>query len=65
MALAIGIDQEQFTFRMVGAARREDRIRMTAEWVLVQFEQFYTEFLEVPYQAKPRSSSSTTAPRSG
>ncbi len=52
MALAIGIDQEQFTFRMVGAARREDRIRMTAEWVLAQFEQFYTEFLGVPYQAK-------------
>ncbi len=52
MALAIGIDQEQFTFRMVGAAQREDRIRMTAEWVLAQFEQFYTEFLDVPYQAK-------------
>ncbi|MFZ9037723.1 MAG: isocitrate dehydrogenase kinase/phosphatase AceK regulatory subunit [Gammaproteobacteria bacterium] len=52
MALAIGIDQEQFTFRMVGAAQREDRIRMTAEWVLAQFEQFYAEFLDVPYQAR-------------
>jgi isocitrate dehydrogenase kinase/phosphatase len=52
MALAIGINQEQFTFRMVGAAQREDRIRITADWVLAQFEQFYTEFLEVPYRAK-------------
>jgi len=52
MALAIGMDQEQFTFRMIGASRREDRIRITAEWVLAQFEQFYREFLEVPYQAK-------------
>ena len=52
MALAIGMDQEQFTFRMVGASQRKDRIRITAEWVLAQFEQFYREFLEVPYQAK-------------
>jgi isocitrate dehydrogenase kinase/phosphatase len=52
MALAIGMDQERFTFRMVGAGLREDRIRITAEWVLAQFEQFYREFLEVPYQAK-------------
>jgi isocitrate dehydrogenase kinase/phosphatase len=52
MALAIGLDQEQFTFRMVGARDREDRIRITAEWVLAQFEQFYNEFLEVPYRAK-------------
>jgi isocitrate dehydrogenase kinase/phosphatase len=52
MALAIGNDQEQFTFRMVGAAQREDRIRITADWVLAQFDQFYNEFLEVPYRAK-------------
>ncbi len=52
MALAIGLDQEQFTFRMVGARDRENRIRITAEWVLAQFEQFYNEFLEVPYRAK-------------
>jgi isocitrate dehydrogenase kinase/phosphatase len=52
MALAIGLDQEQFTFRMVGARNREDRIRITADWVLAQFEQFYNEFLEVPYRAK-------------
>jgi isocitrate dehydrogenase kinase/phosphatase len=52
VAIAIGLDQEQFTFRMVGASRREDRIRITAEWILAQFEQFYAEFLEVPYQAK-------------
>jgi isocitrate dehydrogenase kinase/phosphatase len=52
MALAIGLDQEQFTFRMVGASNREDRIRITADWVLTQFEQFYDEFLEVPYRAK-------------
>ena len=52
MALAIGLDQEQFTFRMVGARNREDRIRITAEWVLAQFEQFYHDFLEVPYSAK-------------
>ena len=52
MALAIGLNQEQFTFRMVGASRREDRIRITADWILAQFEQFYREFLEVPYQAK-------------
>ena len=43
---------EQFTFRLVGASNRENRIRITAEWVLEQFEQFYQEFLEVPYQAK-------------
>ena len=43
---------EQFTFRLVGANNRENRIRITAEWVLGQFEQFYQEFLEVPYQAK-------------
>jgi len=52
MALAIGLDQEQFTFRLVGASNREDRIRITAEWVLDRFEQFYNEFLEVPYRAK-------------
>jgi isocitrate dehydrogenase kinase/phosphatase len=52
MALAIGLDQEQFTFRLVGARNREDRIRITAEWVLARFEQFYDEFLEVPYRAK-------------
>ncbi|MDH3760912.1 MAG: bifunctional isocitrate dehydrogenase kinase/phosphatase [Gammaproteobacteria bacterium] len=52
MALAIGNDHEQFTFRMVGAAQREDRIRITADWVLAQFDQFYHEFLEVPYRAK-------------
>jgi len=45
-------NQQDFTFRMVGAARREERIRITAEWVMLQFEQFYREFLEVPYQAK-------------
>ena len=52
MALAIGLNQEQFTFRMVGASNRDDRIRITADWVLAQFEQFYDEFLEVPYRAK-------------
>ncbi len=43
---------EQFTFRLIGANNRENRIRITADWVLEQFEQFYQEFLEVPYQAK-------------
>ncbi len=52
MALAIDLDQEQFTFRMVGASDRESRIRITAEWVLAQFERFYREFLEVPYRAR-------------
>ena len=52
MALAIGNNQQRFTFRMVGAAKREDRIRITAEWVMAQFEQFYHQFLEVPHQAK-------------
>ena len=52
MALAIGNNQQRFTFRMVGAARREDRIRITAEWVMAQFDQFYNQFLEVPHQAK-------------
>ncbi len=52
MALAIGLDQAQFTFRMVGASRREDRIRITADWILTQYEQFYREFLEVPYRAR-------------
>ena len=37
---------------MIGAARREHRIRITAEWVLAQFEQFYREFLAVPFQAR-------------
>jgi len=45
-------DQQRFTFRMIGAADREHRIRFTAEWVLAQFEQFYREFLAVPYQAR-------------
>ena len=52
MAPATGSKQQDFTFRMIGAARREDRIRITAEWILQQFEQFYAEFLEVPYRAK-------------
>jgi isocitrate dehydrogenase kinase/phosphatase len=52
MALAIGNNQQRFTFRMIGAASRADRIRITAEWVSEQFEQFYREFLETPYQAK-------------
>ena len=37
---------------MVGASRREDRIRITADWILAQYEQFYREFLEVPYRAR-------------
>jgi isocitrate dehydrogenase kinase/phosphatase len=45
-------DQQRFTFRMIGAARREHRIRITAEWVLAQFEHFYREFLAVPFQAR-------------
>ena len=49
MALAIGNNQQRFTFRMIGAARRADRIRITAEWVTAKFEQFYDEFLEVPH----------------
>jgi len=52
VALAIGQNQAQFTFRMIGASRREDRIRITADWILVQYEQFYREFLEVPYRAR-------------
>ena len=52
MALAIGLNQAQFTFRMIGARRREDRIRITADWILSQYEQFYREFLEVPYRAR-------------
>ena len=52
MALAIGLDQAQFTFRMIGASRREDRIRITADWILTQYEQFYRDFLEVPYRAR-------------
>jgi len=47
-----GSDQQRYTFRMIGAASREHRIRITAEWVLAQFEQFYREFLSVPYQAR-------------
>jgi isocitrate dehydrogenase kinase/phosphatase len=52
VALAIGQNQAHYTFRMVGASRREDRIRITAEWILNQYEQFYEEFLEVPYRAR-------------
>jgi isocitrate dehydrogenase kinase/phosphatase len=52
VALAIGLDQAQFTFRMIGASRRKDRIRITADWILSQYEQFYREFLEVPYRAR-------------
>ncbi len=44
--------QQHFSFRMIGAARRADRIEYTAEWVLTQFEEFYREFLEVPYHAR-------------
>jgi isocitrate dehydrogenase kinase/phosphatase len=52
MAMAIGNNQQRFTFRMIGASQRTERIRITAEWVTTQFEQFYDEFLEVPRQAK-------------
>jgi len=52
MTPVLRANQQDFTFRMVGASRRGERIRITAEWVLLQFEQFYREFLEVPYQAK-------------
>jgi isocitrate dehydrogenase kinase/phosphatase len=52
VALAIGQNQARFTFRMIGASRREDRIRITADWILSQYEQFYREFLEVPYRAR-------------
>jgi isocitrate dehydrogenase kinase/phosphatase len=45
-------DQQCFSFRMIGAAQRADRIRITAEWVLTQFEQFYAEFLGVPHRAR-------------
>lgn len=43
---------ERFCFRMMGATRRSQRLRITAEWVMQQFEQFYLEFLEVPHLAK-------------
>ena len=46
MALAIGNNQQRFTFRMIGASQRSERIRITAEWVTAQFEKFYDEFLE-------------------
>jgi isocitrate dehydrogenase kinase/phosphatase len=52
MTPAFSNEQERFSFRMIGAARREDRIRITAEWVMTQFEQFYRDFLEVPDRAK-------------
>ena len=52
MALAIGNNQQRFTFRMIGASQRAERIRSTAEWVAAQFEKIYDEFLEVPHQAK-------------
>jgi isocitrate dehydrogenase kinase/phosphatase len=52
MTPVLRANQQDFTFRMVGAARREQRIRITAEWVMLQFEQFYREFLQVPYRAK-------------
>ena len=39
-------------FRMMGASSRERRLRITADWILEQFEQFYGEFLEVPHRAK-------------
>ncbi|MDJ0777640.1 MAG: bifunctional isocitrate dehydrogenase kinase/phosphatase [Gammaproteobacteria bacterium] len=44
--------QQAFSFRMIGATRRDDRIEFTADWVLSQFEEFYREFLEVPYLAR-------------
>ena len=52
MTAAASSAAQRFSFRMIGAARREDRLRFTAEWVMTQFEQFYQEFLEVPYLAK-------------
>jgi isocitrate dehydrogenase kinase/phosphatase len=52
VALAIGENQARFTFRMIGASQREGRIRITADWILTQYEQFYREFLEVPYRAR-------------
>ena len=49
---AIATDQQRFTFRMVGTGRRDDRVRITAEWVLSQFDEFYRAFLDVSFQAR-------------
>ena len=52
MNKACASDQQRFTFRMMGASRREQRVRIAAEWVLGNFERFYRDFLEVPYRAR-------------
>ncbi len=43
---------QTFTFRLIGAATRAERIRITVDWVLEQFDRFYAEFLDVPQRAK-------------
>ncbi len=38
--------------RIAGADRSEDRIDSARDWILREFDRFYTEFLDVPWQAK-------------
>ncbi len=38
--------------RLAGAGRRDDRIAIARDWILHEFERFYAEFLDVPWQAK-------------
>ncbi len=38
--------------RVVDAGRRDDRIESARDWILREFDRFYAEFLDVPWQAK-------------
>ncbi len=38
--------------RLAGAERRDDRIEIARDWILQEFERFYAEFLDVPWQAR-------------
>ncbi len=38
--------------RLAASAGGDDRIRLARDWILGEFERFYGEFLDVPWQAK-------------
>ncbi len=44
--------RQDYTFRLIGARNREQRLRFTAEWIRSEFDEFYRQFLEVPLQAR-------------
>ncbi len=46
------MSDEHFTFRLMGATAPDERLRITIDWGLEQFDRFYAEFLDVPVRAR-------------